>query len=210
MRLVQKIVLASTNSHKLSEFQALFAQLGGPEIVSAKGIIRNADKLGMVETHATYMENAVAKARLANQGSHYPTLADDSGLEVMALEGAPGVKSHRYASYEPGLTQDESNRRKLLAAIQGKTDRRARFVCSLALNIEGLMLQSTGVLEGLITETSRGQEGFGYDPVFIPTGYDRTLAEMSSTEKNSISHRALALNALFLQIANKGIILAKP
>lgn len=210
MRLVQKVILASTNSHKLSEFQALFQSLNGPEIVSVKGLIRNADKLGMVEVHSTYLENAVAKARLANQGSHYPTLADDSGLEVMALEGRPGVKSHRYASYEPGLTQDEANRRKLLAEMKGKTDRRARFVCALALTMEGLMIQATGILEGTISETPRGTDGFGYDPLFIPKGESRTLAEMTADQKNAISHRAVALKALFEQIAAKGITLAKP
>jgi XTP/dITP diphosphohydrolase len=172
--------------------------------------VRNASRMGQAETHKTYMENAVAKARLINLGAHYPALGDDSGLEVLALEGRPGVRSHRYAIPRAGVPQDQANVELLLSELKGKGQRDARFVCSLALVIEGILVQGTGVLEGTIAETPRGTTGFGYDPVFIPKGSSQTLAEMGDAAKNKISHRAQALEALMRELTAKGITLAKP
>ena len=112
MRTVNQIVFASTNYNKYLEMKALLAKVPGIELLQASAILRNADKIGTVETHATYFDNASAKARLVNQGCHYPTLADDSGLEVLALEGAPGVRSAR-----------DWNIDKVLTALKGQANR---------------------------------------------------------------------------------------
>ena len=212
MRLAHQIVLATLNHDKLLEFKALFSSQPEIELISAEEVIRNASKINTVEVHSTLLENAVAKARLANQASHYPSLADDSGLEVEALNGRPGVHTHRYATPKTGVTQDQANIEKLLLELRGHqmANRKAKFVTCLALVMEGILLHSTGILEGTIAEAPRGENGFGYDPIFIPQGSDRTLAEMTEEEKNAISHRARALQELMQKIKSKGIILAKP
>ena len=199
MRASPKIVFASTNSDKFREMKALVAKYPGVELISPEGLIRNADKIGVVETFSTYAENAAAKARLVNQGCHYPTLADDSGVEVLALEGQPGVRSAR--SWTPDT---------LLTAMKGQTHRDARFVCTLALVIEGTLLTATGILEGTIIDAPRGSNGFSYDPIFVPKGESRTLAEMTETEKNQISHRSVALAKLMQECMASGIQFAKP
>lgn len=210
MRLSNKILLATLNRDKFEEFRTLYSAYPDIELVMADQLLRNPQKLGLVETHDTYLENALAKARLANQGSHYPSLADDSGLEVDALGGKPGVRSHRYASFQAGLSQDQANIQKLMTELAGKPTRAARFVCTLVLLIEGIMIHATGVLEGTITDTPRGTNGFGYDPVFVPKGSSRTFAEMTDAEKNMISHRAKALHELMAKVKNHGIVVAKP
>lgn len=221
MRLANQMVLASTNVHKYREFKALLAvhaadsrvaPIGAQyvELVPAESVLANADKLGFVEVHDTYLENAVAKARLCNQGCHYPCLGDDSGLEVMALEGKPGVRSRRFAAARAGVSQDQANMQALLEALTGKPDRSARFVCTLALMVEGVLVHATGILEGTIAERASGKNGFGYDPIFIPKGQTRSLAEMSDSEKNSISHRAKAVQALMVEIRARSLVLAKP
>lgn len=211
MRISPLIVLASTNRHKLEEFQALFAT-AEPQlrIASVTDYLRNAAKIGKAEVHATYLENAAAKARLCNQGSHYPSLGDDSGLEILSLEGRPGARSHRYAVAKSGQSQDEANIQKVLMELKGSPVREARFVCTLALVIEGVLLHATGVLDGTLTESPRGTYGFGYDSLFVPQGESRTLAEMSAGEKNKISHRARALDSLLTQVREHGIVFAKP
>jgi len=210
MRLSNKIVLASLNREKFEEMQALLATYPQIELAQASEFIRNAGKLAFVESHDTYFENAVAKARLANVGCHYPCLADDSGLEVEALNGKPGVRSHRYASPKAGMTQDQANVELLLSEIRGAATRNARFVCTLVLLVEGIMIQATGTLEGTIADKPRGTHGFGYDPVFIPAGSNKTLAEMTADEKNAISHRAKAVHDLIAQVKSHGIVFAKP
>lgn len=200
------------NFHKWEEFDSLLKPLGNVKLLRADEILRNAGKLGLAEQYASYAENAMAKARLANQGSHYPCLADDSGLEVEALGGKPGVKSHHFAIAKAGQTQDAANVDKLLTELKGHpmAKRQARFVCSLALVMEGICLEATGTLSGTIAEAPSGNHGFGYDPVFIPQGATKTLAQMSAEEKNAISHRAAAVQSLLAQIQEKGIIFAKP
>lgn len=146
------------------------------------------------ETGDTFQANAIAKARAIAAATGYPTLAEDSGLEVNALGGAPGVRSARYAGESPNPA---ANNAKLLAALAGVRDRRARFrtVAALALP-DGRVWTAEGVLDGRIAEVPRGQGGFGYDPLFIPEGETRTLAEMRPEEKNAVSHRRKALEAL--------------
>ncbi len=199
MRASPRIVFASTNYDKLREMTALMAKYPGLELISPEGLIRNADKIGIVETYSTYAENAAAKARLVNQGCHYPALADDSGVEVFSLDGQPGVRSARAWTPET-----------LLTAMKGQSNRDARFVCTLALVIEGTLLTATGSLEGSILDSPRGSNGFSYDPLFVPKGETRTLAEMTETEKNQISHRSVALAKLMQECAVAGIQFAKP
>lgn len=212
MRQTNQIVLASTNLDKLAEFRAMMTGFQSIEILPAQTIIFNAGKIGHVEKFNNYLDNAIAKASLVNRASHYPSLADDSGLEVAALNGQPGVFSARYAEIIHGESQDKANTTKLLEALKGYTaqKRTARFVATLVLVIDGIMIHSTGVLEGKIAEEPKGSNGFGYDPIFIPEGSERTLAEMRSREKNTISHRAKALAALMQQVQEKHINLAKP
>lgn len=223
MRLSHQIVLASTNPDKFREFSSLFKAYPEVELISPEGLIRNSEKLAFAEIHSTYLENSIAKARLANQASHLPSLADDTGLEVNALGGKPGVKSHRYA--KPPLTsgsapnlvaQDRANIELLMSELkaQKNASREARFVTCLALVMEGILIHAEGILEGTIIdpsrETPRGEHGFGYDSIFIPKGSEKTLAELTEGEKNSFSHRARAVNELMLQIKARGIVFAKP
>src|SRR5690349_15530960 len=154
MRASQEIVLASTNHDKFLEFQALLAAYPELKLLPATKILRNADKLAKVEIHSTYVENAMAKARFANHGAHFPCLADDSGLEVEALQGKPGPRSARYAIAKAGQSQDQANRDKLLDELRGHTreKRRAKFVCCLALVMEGVAIHATGSIAGTIAE----------------------------------------------------------
>ena len=182
-----KIYIATQNPKKLKEIKAML-DLPATEIASALDV----PGLSVVEeTGVTFHENAILKAvnlaRLTNRWS----LADDSGLEVEALNGAPGIPSARYAG-EP--VKYAANNEKRLAALLGETNRKARFRCVLALSSpDGEARCVEGICEGLITEAGRGRKGFGYDPLFQPDGYTQTFGEMDSAEKNRISHRARAL-----------------
>ena len=216
MRRSQKVILATLNPNKFREFEAILAsQAPEIELTPAEGVIRNPEKLAFVENHATYLENSAAKARLVNHGCHYPALADDTGLECAALKGAPGIHTFRYAKL-PAQTrsraaQDEANIEKLLAELKkAGGSREAKFVTTVALLIEGILIHATGELEGLIAEAPRGSQGFGYDSVFVPKGSDKTLAEMNESEKNALSHRAAAIQDLLQQMRARGIVLAKP
>ena len=191
-----KIVLASRNRHKLKELQALLGEsIEGIEILSL-------DDVGLmeeiVEDGETFEENALIKAKYAAK-SGYIGIGDDSGLTVDALGGAPGVYSARYAGPDKG---SEANMTKLLAELEaaaakgGEISRKARFRTVVALILEGEMHLFNGVLEGEIALHRSGSEGFGYDPIFIPDGYTKTLAEISLDEKNAISHRGKAMRAL--------------
>src|ERR1700758_2365564 len=121
MRLVKQVLLATENRGKYEEFKSLFASYPEVDLQMANKYLRNTEGLQFVERYDTYLENALAKARFVNQGAHYPTLSDDSGLEVETLNGKPGVRSHRYASPKAGLTQDEANTQLLLKEIAGKS-----------------------------------------------------------------------------------------
>ena len=147
-----------------------------------------------VEDGATFEENAYKKAGFTARVLGLPALADDSGLEVQVLEGAPGVYSARYAG--PSAT-DSDNNAKLLRALSSETNRRARFCCALSLAVpSGAALTYEGFCEGVILDLARGQNGFGYDPLFLYPPMGKTFAEMSMEEKLSVSHRGRALNGL--------------
>src|SRR5574343_948452 len=183
-----KIVLASHNAKKMKELNALLAPLGFDVVAQGELGIPEAE-----EPHATFVENALAKARHAARLSGLPALADDSGLCVRALGGAPGVLSARYGG-EP--KSDARNNEKLLAALAGVSDRRAHFACVLVLvrhADDPQPLIAEGEWAGEILTALRGSEGFGYDPLFLAPAYGQTAAELDPAVKNSISHRGQAM-----------------
>ncbi len=212
MRTANTLIIATANRHKVEEFHELFHPWPSIRIASAGEVIRNPEKLSLVESAPDYRSNALAKARACNHGCHYPSLGDDSGLEVDALQGRPGARSHRYALPKAGETQDQSNIKKLLEELKGvpAEKRTARFICRLALVLEGTVVETEGVLEGTIATEPSGKGGFGYDPVFIPAGQTQTLAELGAEFKNRISHRALAVRSLMEEVQGREIVFAKP
>ncbi|MBF0516640.1 MAG: RdgB/HAM1 family non-canonical purine NTP pyrophosphatase [Nitrospirae bacterium] len=184
------LYLATKNLGKVREINALFAATG-IEFVSAAGIMGN-----VVEDGDTYHKNAFKKAMAVYEQNTNPVVAEDSGLEVDALDGAPGVYSARFASEEEGVnSSDEDNINALLDFIQDTPppDRTARYVCIFCLMLGGKSLFFEGEVEGTIAMQPAGTSGFGYDPVFIPNGYDKTFSELGDEVKNKISHRAMAV-----------------
>lgn len=185
---MKTLVFATNNLHKLEEVRDI---LGGSfRIASLKEIGCTDD---IPETADTLEGNALQKARYVKDKFGYDCFADDTGLEVEALGGAPGVFSARYAG--PGH-DSEANMRKLLKELEGKTNRQAQFRTVVALLLEGREYTFEGIVRGSILAERRGTAGFGYDPVFVPEGYAETFAEMGSEEKNRISHRARAVQKL--------------
>ena len=183
-----KFVLAPKNKGKVSELRKI---LQDSEIVTMTEAGFDED---IVEDGFTFEENALIKARTVCKALGTAAIADDSGIEVYALDMAPGIYSARYAG--EGAT-DEDRVIKLLSELEGKDDRRARFVCAAALCLpDGREAVCKGIIEGVVLQSPRGDGGFGYDPVFKPIGFDKTVAEMSGDEKNEISHRAKAFMVL--------------
>ncbi len=183
-----KLVFATNNLHKLDEVRKITA--GRAEIASLRDINCHDD---IPETGSTLEENALQKARYIKDKFGCDCFADDTGLEVEALGGAPGVYSARYA----GEAHDsEANMQKLLSEMEGKENRRARFRTVIALVLDGKEYMFEGIVNGIITEDKRGTNGFGYDPVFMPDGYTKTFAELGDNVKNAISHRAEAVRKL--------------
>ena len=188
-------VLATANAHKADEMRAVLSRLG-------ISVSPRPDHVPDVDETAPDLEgNALLKARALVAATGQPAVADDTGLFVEALGGDPGVRSARYAGDH---ASDEDNRVKLLAALAGVTDRRASFRTVIAVAYpDGSSLCVEGLLPGTITESPRGEGGFGYDSLFEVEGSGgRTLAEMTADEKNSLSHRALALVALAERLAS--------
>ena len=180
-----KIVFATNNAHKLSEVKAVLGY--GYELVTLKEVGITED---IPETGDTLDENASLKARYVYERTGLDCFADDTGLEVEALGGAPGVRSARYATDGHDFA---ANNRKLLKELDGVTNREARFRTVISLIASGEEIQVEGVVNGVIALSESGSEGFGYDPLFIPEGKEVTFAEMSADEKNSISHRGRAV-----------------
>jgi XTP/dITP diphosphohydrolase len=188
---MQKLVIATGNAHKLLEISALLQPLGIEVLQQSAFGVPEAE-----EPHATFIENALAKARHAARLTDLPALADDSGLCVDAIGGAPGVISAIYAG-EP--RSDARNNEKLLAALRGFTDRRAHYHCALVLLRHANDPQpiiAEGQWHGVILEGARGEGGFGYDPLFLDTTLNQSVAEISTEDKNRISHRGRALAVL--------------
>ena len=195
-----KIIVATNNQHKINEIQTIAnAELKtAVAFISPKSVGIN---ISPIEDGTTFEENAAIKAiafyNAPENTQRLPVIADDSGLEIEALDGAPGIHSARFSS----AAHDESNRAKVLQLLDGVSNRQARFVCVLAYYDGTAVRYFTGYCNGVIIEEERGVNGFGYDPIFIPENdhknehrtYDKTFAEMSDIEKNMLSHRYRAL-----------------
>lgn len=189
-----KLVFASNNGHKLSEVRAI---LTGVEVLSLREIGFDSE---IEETGDTLEANSLLKAEAVSAYlAQHPEIAvdgvfsDDTGLEIAALGGAPGVRTARWAGEEHS---DSKNREKAIRELSGKDDRSARFRTVVTLIRHGQVEQVEGIVPGHIAEQEYGEGGFGYDPLFIPDGYDKTFAELPAEVKNSISHRARAIEAL--------------
>jgi XTP/dITP diphosphohydrolase len=192
---ITRLVLASNNPGKVREFARLLAPLGIDVVPQAELGIPDAE-----EPHVTFVENALAKARHASALAQLPALADDSGVCVEALDGAPGVQSARYAGDE---RSDAANNRKLVRALRGVADRRAHYYCVLVLVRHALdpePLIAEGVWRGTIIDEPRGNGGFGYDPHFLDAESGRTGAELDLEAKNARSHRGHAIRALVARL----------
>jgi XTP/dITP diphosphohydrolase len=181
------LVFASNNQHKVEEVQVL---------IGTKINLKSLNEIGchdeIPETGDTFIENASQKSRFVYERYHLNCFADDSGLEIDALNGEPGVHSAHYS----GSRDFQENMSLVLARLEGKTDRKARFKTVISLILEGKEHLFEGIIEGEISLQQSGKRGFGYDPIFIPEGYDTSFAEMSAEEKNKISHRARAMEKL--------------
>ena len=186
-----KIVLASSNAHKVKEINEIVAGSGLEFILPPEGF-------DPIENGATFEENSLIKAKAAWELTKTWSLADDSGLCINALGGAPGIYSARYAETPAKRIE------RVLKEMKDKTDRTAHFACCMTLmNPKGeIEFSTTGICEGSITKEARGQNGFGYDPIFLVKNDTRTMAELSEEEKNQISHRSVALRRVcdYLQI----------
>lgn len=183
-----KIVFATNNRHKLREIQQVLEQK--ISILSLEDINCFED---IPEDKDTIAENALQKAWYVKKKFNVNCFADDTGLEIEGLNGKPGVYSARYA----GLQRDsEDNMNKVLTEMKGITNRKARFLTVIALVLNGKEFLFEGEIKGKITHKKMGDSGFGYDPIFLPEGYELTFAQMSAEQKNTISHRAIAVNKL--------------
>jgi XTP/dITP diphosphohydrolase len=187
----RRLVLATHNAHKVEELRRILGpRLGGIELLAYDGP-------EPVEDGETFEANALIKARAAFEYSGIPAIADDSGISVDALDGAPGIHSARYA----GTRDDGDNLRLLLSRMTGVQDRAAHFTCAAAYVAEGVEHVELGIWPGTLLEAPSGVGGFGYDPVFRPAGISLSAAQLSPDEKNAISHRALAFANLFAYLA---------
>jgi len=192
------LYLATQNKHKIEEIKDLLGDLFDIHTVFELGLL-----IELPETGVTLTENSRQKAHFIAQNYQLTCLADDSGLEVSALGGRPGVYSARYAG-EP--KDDSANMQKLLGELHGIADRSARFVTVLTFHHQGEFYTFEGEILGQIVDSPRGEYGFGYDPVFQPHGYDKTFAEMTLSEKNQLAHRARAMQKFKQFIETSGVL----
>jgi len=213
MRPMNVIALASLNKGKQAEFADLLAkhQL---KLATLDQFVRNYTFLQQVESEersATYAENATRKCLAAFRACKVPMIADDSGIEIDALNGEPGVHAAHFGKPTARESQDVANRRKVLESLKGKSSRKARMRCVLVFMVEGVALTAEGVCEGTIAEKETGERGFGYDPIFIPNGAGgKSFSELSPEEKNRLSHRALAVDDLVKQLREREVQLVRP
>ncbi len=185
---MKKLVFATNNPHKLRELQQILANKF--ELLSLNDINCTED---IPETAQTIEENSMQKAEYVYKKYGFDCFADDTGLEIEALNGRPGVYSARYAGEEKNM---DKNIEKILSELSGKDNRKARFKTVITLILNGEKHQFEGIVNGKIIEEKRGKSGFGYDPVFMPDSYNITFAEMDAEEKNRISHRGRAVQKL--------------
>ena len=193
-----RLTVATGNAHKTQEIRAMLGS--GYDVKDLKSYPELPE---VEETGATFLENATLKAVQMSQQIQELVLSDDSGLEVDALDGAPGVYSARYAGVHGA---DAVNNTKLLAELEGEGNRRARFRCVMVLARSGEMLAHfDGSVEGNIIEALQGEGGFGYDPLFVPLGYHQTFAELGEEVKNGLSHRARAMDKVCAWLAKSKV-----
>ena len=183
-----KLVFASNNAHKLLEVKAKLP--ANFEILSLKEVLGDVD---IIEDGATLEENAAIKARYVFEETGLNCFADDTGLEITALNGEPGVYSARYAGENCSF---DDNMNMVLRNLENANDRSAKFRTVICLIIYGVETLFAGEVEGVMTQSKRGKDGFGYDPIFLPNGFSESFAEMSLNQKNQISHRGLAVEKL--------------
>lgn len=183
---MMKFFLASGNAHKVTEFKAILSKFG-IEICTPKDLNIDFD---VEETGTTFPENAKIKAKAGFELSGLPTIADDSGLSIDALNGEPGVYSARYAGI--GAT-DKQKIERVLSKLGNNKNRKAKFVCAISFYSADFNFTVQGECHGNIANKVKGENGFGYDPIFIPDGFDKSFAQITADEKNSISHRGRAL-----------------
>jgi len=196
---IDKVLIATTNKGKLKEFKSLLSDIG----IHVLSLEEMKEKIDIEEDRQTFLENAIKKAKDYANFYKLPVIAEDAGLEVEALNGYPGVYSARFYSIDFGgkediiENKDKTNIKKLLRLLEGKENRRARFVSNVVFYLpEDFGLWTEGYCYGSIAQKPVGDEGFGYDPVFIPEEYNKTMAELSPEEKNKISHRGKAVRKL--------------
>lgn len=190
-----KLVFASNNIHKIAEISAML-----PKSIELVGLQDIGCDVDIPETAETIEDNAQLKADYVTHHYGFPCFADDTGLEVEALNGAPGVHSARYAGEQKNASD---NMNKLLFELDNKASRKAQFKTVIALNINGETHQFTGIVSGEIIREKRGTQGFGYDPLFVPTGQSQTFAEMDASEKAALSHRGKAVQQLITFLSDK-------
>jgi len=183
-----QLVFATNNLNKLNEVKSLIPKEIKLLSLSDIGCFED-----IPETQSTIEGNAIQKAEYIKTNYGYDCFADDTGLEVSALNGEPGVYSARYAGEQRNAND---NMNKILKALENKNDRKAQFKTVIALHLNNKLEVFTGICEGEITKSKQGENGFGYDPIFKPLGYNQTFAEMEFALKNSISHRGKAVNKL--------------
>ncbi len=186
---MKEIMIATSNAHKVEEFREMLEPLG----IQVRSLLDLEEKVEIEETGTTFAENAMIKALSVHERLGIPVISDDSGLEVDAMDKAPGVYSARFLGYD---TPYEEKNQYIMDQVKGKT-RTARYVCAIAyVEEDGAAHVFTGVVEGEIADHARGEKGFGYDPIFYYPPYGATLAEVSEEKKNAISHRGRALAQL--------------
>ncbi|MGZ4055725.1 MAG: non-canonical purine NTP diphosphatase [Bacteroidia bacterium] len=183
-----KLVFATANKNKVNEIQELI-----PDSIHLSGLTDIGCLEEIPETQSTIEGNASQKAFYVYEKYHHNCFADDTGLEIEALDGRPGVLSARYAGESKNA---DDNMNKILSEMMGQTNRKACFKTVISLVIDGKEKQFEGIVKGTILTEKRGNKGFGYDPIFLADGYDKSFAEMELNEKNKISHRAIAVNKL--------------
>lgn len=194
-----KILIATTNKGKLKEFKSLLSEIN----IETLSLDNMEKKIDVPEDKKTFLENAIKKAKEYASFYRIPVVAEDAGLEVKALNNYPGVYSARFYDIDFGgkeeilTSKDETNIKKLLRLLQGEKNRKARFVSTVVFYFpDDFGFWTEGYCYGTITEEPKGNKGFGYDPIFIPEGYSKTMAQLSPEEKNKISHRGKAVRKL--------------
>lgn len=193
--MIRRLVFATNNKHKLEEVQAMIGE--SFKLITLEEAGCNED---IPEDGLTFHENAAQKAHYIVNKFGFDCFADDSGLIVDALNGEPGVYSARYS----GTRDMQRNMDLVLENMEGKVNRAARFSCVICLSVDGEDHFFEGITEGYLTTEARGEDGFGYDPIFVPEGFNETFAEMSPAEKNAISHRAKAVAKFVDFLASRG------